>query len=150
MTYPLIPHITQPGEGKILQAFGHVFMVLLDGRQTDNALTVITEIVPPDGRSPLHSHKNEDEIFLVIEGKMNYRINEQWTEVAPGGLVFLPKGTAHCFQNLGITPGRHWIITMPAGFENFIMDTSEEWSKQSNPDQELISQIHLKHGIELG
>jgi hypothetical protein len=36
-----------------------------------------------------------------------------------GGLAFGPRGTPHCFQNIGDTPGRLLVVTTPSGLERF-------------------------------
>jgi hypothetical protein len=55
----------------------------------------------------------------------------------------------HCYRNIGTTPSRHWIITMPAGFETFFAESAQEFAKTGGPDMELIVDIHREHGIEL-
>jgi len=141
--------ITQPGEGKVYQAFGNVFLVMLESSQSSGIISVTTEIIPPGGGPPIHFHTKEDEIFLVVDGRLLYCIDGISTEVTAGGLVFLPKGTLHSFCNIGTTPGRHWIITLPGGFEDFLADCSEEYAKIDDPDPNRIEEIHHKHGIAL-
>ena len=36
-----------------------------------------------------------------------------------GGMAFGPRGTPHCFQNIGDTAGRLLVITTPSGLERF-------------------------------
>jgi len=143
------PLIVQPGAGPELQAFGNTLSVLLSGEQTNQVLSVMIETTPPGGGPPLHVHSNEDEIFLVIEGRISYYAAGSWTEVGAGGAVYLPRGAAHCYRNIGATPSRHWIITAPAGFEQFFADCAEEFARPGEPDQERIVAIHHQHGIEL-
>jgi uncharacterized cupin superfamily protein len=107
------------------------------------------EVTPPGGGPPLHVHHREDEIFLVADGRISYCINDEWTEVEPGGVVCLPRGTAHSFRNVGETPSRHWIITRPSGFEVFFSRCADEFAKATPPDMERISEIFSEHGITL-
>lgn len=141
--------ITQPGEGRDLHAFGNILSVMLDGEQTSGTISVMCEQTLPGGGPPLHVHSNEDEVFLVDEGQISYFVDGQWTQVGVGGVVYLPKGAAHCYRNIGSIPSRHWIITFPSGFEKFFAACADEFAKDGGPDADRISEIHRNHGIEL-
>jgi mannose-6-phosphate isomerase-like protein (cupin superfamily) len=149
MNPPLTPIIVPPSAGKELNAFGNLLTVMLDGQQTGNQLSVMFEVTPPGGGPPLHVHHREDEIFLGIDGRTSYFVNGEWTEVEPGGVVYLPRGTSHTFRNVGETPSRHWIITTPSGFEVFFSRCADEFAKPAPPDMGRIAEIFSEHGITL-
>jgi quercetin dioxygenase-like cupin family protein len=113
------PTVIHAGTGTELRAFGDVLSVLLSGEHTGKALTVMLDTTPPGGGPPLHCHSREDELFLPVEGRLSYLVDGRWVEVAPGGAVFLPRGSAHCYRNIGTVPSKHWILTLPSGFETF-------------------------------
>ncbi len=122
---------------------------MLRGEQTGNMISVMLETTPPGGGPPLHVHSREEEIFLVIEGQINYCVGGNWTEVRPGGVVYLPRGAAHCYRNVGDIPSRHWIITMPSGCEKFFANCTQEFARDGGPDEQRIVEIHQEYGIEL-
>jgi len=96
-----------------LHAFGNILFVMLDGEQTGGTLAVMSELTPPGSGPPLHVHSNEHEIFLVAEGRISYFVDGRWTEVQVCGAMYLSRGVAHRYRNIGATPSRHWIITLP-------------------------------------
>jgi quercetin dioxygenase-like cupin family protein len=143
------PVIVQPGQGQELRAFGDVLSVLLGGEQTGGKLAVMFDITPPGGGPPLHVHSREDELFLVVEGRISYFADGRWTEVAPGGAVFLPRGSTHCYRNVGTTPSKHWILATPSGFEKFFARCAEEFCKPGGPQMSRIVEICQEQGIQL-
>ena len=149
MKTTLTPTIVRPGEGKDLHAFGNVLTVMLGGDQTGNQLSVMSEVTPPGGGPPPHVHHREDEIFLVIEGRISYCVNDKWMEAEPGGVVYLPRGVPHTFRNVGESPSRHWIITTPSGFEIFFSRCAAEFAKATGPDMGRIIEIFSEHGLAL-
>jgi mannose-6-phosphate isomerase-like protein (cupin superfamily) len=149
MNLQIMPIITQPGEGHDLHAFGNILTVMLDGEHTGGTLSVMTEQTLPGGGPPLHVHSKEDEIFIVAEGRISHFVGGGWTEVGVGGVVYLPKGVPHRFRNIGTIPSRHWIITLPSGFEEFFATCADEFTKAGGADKDRLVEIHRDHGIEL-
>lgn len=43
----------------------------------------------------LHKHENEDEMFLVIEGKLIMEMENKTLEINTGEFVIIPRGTNH-------------------------------------------------------
>lgn len=43
----------------------------------------------------MHQHENEDELFLVIEGKLLMKLENETLEINPGELVLIPRKTNH-------------------------------------------------------
>lgn len=104
------------------------------------------ETTPPGGGPPPHYHDNEDEWFFVLKGSAEFFLHG-WNKVAPGGAVFVPKGTVHPFRNAGETPLKMLIQTTPSGFETFFASCAVEFAPPSPPDMERILGIGAKHGI---
>ncbi len=141
------PAIVQTGHGKALD-FGPagVATVMLDGEQTGGTLSVIMSPTVPGDSPPLHVHEHDDELFLVVEGTISYFLDDHWTDVGPGGVVYFPKGTPHCYRNNGTTIGHHWIITTPSGFEQFFARFAEELRRSDGPDPQRVMSIMEEHG----
>jgi quercetin dioxygenase-like cupin family protein len=143
----LAPSITLPGQGRVIHAFGDEVIVHLDGEQTGGMLTLFTDITPPGGGPPPHYHLNEDEWFVVQEGRMSFLVDGEWKEVGTGGVVFAPCGSIHTFKNVGDQPSRMLVSTSPGGFENFFSRCAEEFAKPGGPDMDRITEISAEHGI---
>jgi len=143
------PIIVQPEAGNTIHfPGGDIASIMLSGEQTRGTLAVLACTQAPDSGPPLHIHNNEDELFLIVEGHYSFFANERWIEVGAGGAVYLPKGIAHCYRNIGTTIGRHWVITTPSGWERFMSDYAHELANPDGPDQNRIVEITREHGIE--
>jgi hypothetical protein len=56
--------LIRANEGRTLHAFGEVFVVLLDGKQTGEKFTAF--LSPPGGGPGPHYHEREDEWFYIV------------------------------------------------------------------------------------
>jgi uncharacterized protein (TIGR02246 family) len=141
------PVLVPANGGTVLQAFGDQFTVKLATKQTAGALILAMDVVPPGGGPPLHYHLHEDELFILQEGRISYYVQDRWTELGPGGVVFAPRGSLHMFRNTGQTPARHYVLMTPSGFENFFSRCADEFAKPGGPDRQRLLDIGAEHGI---
>jgi quercetin dioxygenase-like cupin family protein len=139
--------ITTPGSGKVFRALGDEVTVLLSAEQTGGAFTMARVVTPHGGGPPPHYHTDEDEWFLVEEGRIELWRDGVWTEVPAGTAIFLPRGTPHTYRNCGDTPLRFIMHTTPAGFEVFFERIAEVCEVPGGPDMRRISEIAAEHGI---
>ena len=63
--------------------------------------------------APLHLHRDEDEAWYVLEGKLGFRVGDDEVEAAPGEAVFVPRGTPHSYWNAGDGRTRYLLVMGP-------------------------------------
>jgi mannose-6-phosphate isomerase-like protein (cupin superfamily) len=141
------PVIVPENGGKVVNAFGDQMTFKLTAANTGGILSLSLDQVPPGGGPPLHYHQNEDEVFIVQEGRIAYFVENHWTELGPGGVVFAPRNVPHCFRNPGDKPARHWTLFLPSGFENFFERCATEFARAGGPDMDAITSISAENGI---
>ncbi len=54
------------------------------------------KLVKFQGEFVQHSHKDEDELFIVIKGKLTIKFRDQDLTANPGEIILIPKGVEHC------------------------------------------------------
>jgi quercetin dioxygenase-like cupin family protein len=86
---------------------------------TNGTITALEVVIPPTQGPPLHRHRRKDELWYLLAGRLRVKLDEQLLDAPTGSLVFIPRGTPHCFQNIGDDPARLLAIFTPAGMERF-------------------------------
>lgn len=112
--------VAGPGEGSTIQGpAGGPLTFKVRGTQTNGVLTAVENVIAPGDGPPFHTHANEDESWYVIEGLLRFRIGTDLRSAPQGSFVFVPRGTPHCFQNVGDQPARILLMFTPSGMETF-------------------------------
>ena len=92
---------------------GHLFEYLLEPEETRGALAIVRATCRPGFDPPVHVHRNEDEVFYILEGQATFLVGDRMVEAGPGATVWLPRGVPHAprFDSdvvrclMAITPG---------------------------------------------
>ncbi|MCE3287208.1 MAG: cupin protein [Gaiellaceae bacterium] len=108
-------------EGERLSFAGVTIVVRVTSEASGGAFSLFEE-VPPLLDTPLHVHRDQDELFYVLEGKHVYRVGDEEYAVGPGGLVFAPRGIPHSQRRVVSGEGRQLVVTTPGGFEGFFRE----------------------------
>lgn len=147
MSEKMRPVVVGPGEGVTVQGpAGGPLTFKVRGEQTNGALTVIENVIAPGDGPPLHVHAFEDEAWLVLEGVLRFRLGEDRRDAPAGSFVFVPRGTAHCFQNAGDGPARILVIFTPSGMEGFF----DRFSAVTGPaDPEVFRSLGRDVGMDV-
>jgi quercetin dioxygenase-like cupin family protein len=129
-----------------LNIFGDNLRVKCGGKSTN--MTVMLSSVGPKEGPPLHRHTREDETFYILEGEFLFECDGKQTRGSTGTFVFLSRGTAHAFQNVGGTTGKMLIITQPAGIEDFFSEIDKATRGMKGVDMSILLPIFAKYEIE--
>lgn len=104
---------------------GDIYRFLVTGAETGGAYFAMEALVPPGGGPPPHVHRNEDETFYVLEGRVDFRLGDERVTAGPGDFVNVPRGEVHNFHNAGGEEARLILTFTPAGIEHFFEETLE-------------------------
>ena len=97
---------------------GSVLSMRVTGEQSNGLITVIEGVVL-NGGPPVHVHQSEDEVVVVLEGALTYRVGHEQGVREAGGLLWFPRQVPHAVANLSGAPCRFLTIVTPAGIEDF-------------------------------
>lgn len=80
-----------------------LWLVLVDGRETGGAYSVMEQLMPRGSGPPLRHVHPVDEWFYVLEGEMTAEVGGRTVVGRAGESLWIPRGTAH-----------HFAVTSPA------------------------------------
>jgi quercetin dioxygenase-like cupin family protein len=140
------PVVLAPGEGTHLDVLGDLITLLVSGKQTNGAFTVLSETSPPGGGTPLHTHHKEDEALYVLEGEYEIQCGDQTVRAGAGSFVFAPREIPHKLTNVNTGPSKVFVIVSPAGFEGFWEEVSQ---LPPPPDMDKIMALAKKYELEI-
>jgi quercetin dioxygenase-like cupin family protein len=103
---------------------GGTYTFHADSMDTGGKFALIEVNAVAGGEPPLHVHRNEDELFYVLEGQLRVRRGEEEFTVSKGESCFLPRNVPHTFK---IVSGRAHVLLYltPGGFEDYFRDLGQ-------------------------
>ena len=135
--------------GEPLEVLGEAGLVKLAGADTGNAVAVVHLTVPRLAGPPLHRHSREDEWFYVLDGDLTWEVDGQRFAGGAGNSAFVPRGTAHTFQNFGDEAAHILVMVTPAGLDRFFAEVTTLNKGLSQPDFPRVEQLMQSYGMEL-
>ena len=109
---------------------------------------VIGETPPNVPGPPPHHHNKFNELFLVLEGEMEFMINGETIRASVGESVNLLPNTIHTFKNTSENQCRWINIHSPKGFlgffEEFGINANEVNAFEKSIDENVIKNVIQK------
>lgn len=140
--FPVLPYMLLLDEGQEFQGRGATGRVLADSKQTGGAFNLFEAICPAGFATPLLIHYTEDVAIFVLEGTLTFFCGHEKKSAQVGSYFFQPRGTPHGFRVEGDSPARLLYLTIPAGFDSFVLG-------QAAPSHDDCGRDAAKHKIEI-
>ena len=116
------PYMLNNEEGQFLQSLGAMASIKAASEQTGGVFNLFEVSCPPDYATPLHIHYTEDVAVYVLEGTLTFFWGNEKKEAVAGSFFYQPRGTPHGFRVGCVAPARILYMTMPAGFDRFVLE----------------------------
>lgn len=101
---------------------GVTYRTILTPVDSGGAMSIVDSVSPPDSGPPRHVHDREDEIFVVLTGRILFWLDGKTFERGAGETAYIPRGHEHTFKVISAEASRHLVILTPGGFEGFFAD----------------------------
>jgi quercetin 2,3-dioxygenase len=100
------------------------------------------QTIAPKSGPPTHVHQTEDEFFYVVSGEFKVKLGERVLNAPAQSVLFVPRGTAHTFENVGTEPGVLLVGVTPGGFEKM-------FEERQGVDAETNRALMKTHNMEV-
>lgn len=145
-----LPFIVPPRGGldAPLSRLGTVHKV--PGAVTAGRLAIVEHTLPPRAlAAPVHRHSREDELSIVLAGRIGALLGDDVVEADAGAYVWKPRAQWHTFWNASATePLRFIELILPGGFEGYFARLSPMLTAAGGADPAAIAALATEYGIE--
>jgi quercetin dioxygenase-like cupin family protein len=124
-----------------------------------DGLSVIEHWLPHGAGPPLHVHRNEDEVFHLLAGRLHLRVADRDIEANAGDILVAPKGVPHTYKVLSPEGAHCLTIARGADFEALVRELGRPAegeglppSRGGPPPPELVAMVTeaaARHGIDM-
>jgi quercetin dioxygenase-like cupin family protein len=141
--------IREEREGERLWfAGGGLWTMKATAEETDGAFILVEDRMSLGKMTPLHTHPNQDETLIVLEGEILLYAEGREHRVGPRGVAVALRGAPHAFM---VTSESALILTLqtPGGGEAFYRDASEPSTDDTDagrpPDLDRLRAAAQRH-----
>lgn len=139
--------VVAPKEGRLLMPGGLPHVVKLDSTATDGGFELYAVELDSGMEGPSHIHHKDPETFYILEGEVQFMINDGIVNAEPGTTVHVPPGALHGLKNSTSTKARMLVIVAPAGVEEFFNELDQLYNDQIF-DLKKIMEVANKYNTE--
>lgn len=131
-------------EGTRLEVMGDAVRFILRSEDTGGSLALAQQRSMPGSGIPLHINTREDEVFQVLEGRVEFQVGEEKITAEPGTVIHVPKHLPHSFRIVGTDAALLQIMMLPGGLEKMIEEIVE---LPEPPEGARIAGICERYGV---
>jgi quercetin dioxygenase-like cupin family protein len=142
----LTPTITTPDTQRVIPFLGELYRVRVSGADTGGSFAVLDTEGRRGHGSPMHVHRRDSEIFLVLSGALQVVVDGREHEAGEGSAAVLPAGRPHGFVIISAT-ARYLTLHHGPTFEQFVAAAAREGD--GIPDPARLTAIAAEHGIDI-
>jgi len=141
----LDPQVHAPDEGRSIRIGGDLLLVkAMTG--VEDGVVVLETVAAPGEPAPLdHVHNSYDEVFYIIEGEFEFRLDGRIEKAGPGAVVTAPRGTAHTFKNCGDADGRILIVGAPGRVAQMLEDLGAMVADPDPRPDDGLTRVYAEH-----
>jgi quercetin dioxygenase-like cupin family protein len=140
------PAITTPETQRVIPFLGQSYSVRVSGQDTAGTFAVLDTEAARGHGSPMHLHRHDSEVFLVLDGTLRVVVDGQEHEAGAGSAAVLPAGRPHGFV-VTSEAARYLTVHHGPSFEQFA--TAAAGEGDDIPDPSRLTEIAAAHGIDV-
>ena len=149
-TFISLPFVVGPGEG-LNAPLGQLATVhKVPAYVTEGRVAVVEHTLPPRQlAAPLHRHSREDELSVVLSGRLMVKLGDQIVSAGPGSYVLKPRGQWHTYWNGGDDDLRLMEMFIPGGFDAYFQWLSTMLTSGDKPGRSAVRALAAEYGVDV-
>lgn len=121
----------------------------LHGGLTDDRLAIVQHtLLPRQLAAPMHRHSREDEISIVLTGRLGAKLGDDIVMAPAGSYLLKPRGQWHTYWNAGASELRLMELLVPGGFEGCLERLAEAMAARVPLEVSTLERIGAEYGVE--
>ena len=141
--------VTLPGQEPVWNmAPGRTAALKLLNQQTGESVMAFEEVAPAGTETPLHLHRDSDEVMFVLSGEFSFKIGDEFSSGGPGTCAFMPRDIPHAWKNSGTEAGRAFFIYTP-GQAGKVFEEMRQLQRPVAMTDPEVRELFRRHGWEI-
>jgi quercetin dioxygenase-like cupin family protein len=136
------PKAVKSGEGLKIELPGETMTIKVSAAESGGAFSVAELQAEPNVGPPMHMHALEDELFLIHDGSVEFRVANETIVAEAGTRVWAPRNIPHTYKTL--TNTRFTVISTGSNFEEFFFKYGQAMGAG---EFDRAAAIAAEHGI---
>jgi quercetin dioxygenase-like cupin family protein len=138
----------ESGQGLRYEARGSVMWFKATESSTQGRFSLMERTLPPGGRMPpAHRHIGNEEAYFVLDGTVEFHVEDEVFEGTSGTFVLVAAGETHTFGNTADEPARLLVLHAPS-LDGYFADLEKLWALPDPPDRDTELDLMRRHGME--
>lgn len=137
-------------EGQSVWALGMKVTIKCRGEDTDGSYSCMEYQLAPGDGSQTHTHTQEDETWYMLEGDMEWSLQNRLFSATKGSFLRLPSGIPHSFRNTSSQPARMLVSCVPAGLEKYFLEIGAPVDPSPGAKRPAVSEEDAKIATQAG
>lgn len=142
------PTLTAPDTQRVIPFLGALYRVRVSGADTAGTFAVLDTEGRRGHGSPMHVHRHDCEVFLVLAGTLRVVVDGREHEAGENSAAVLPAGHPHGFVIVSPT-ARYLTLHHGPAFEQFAAAAAGDGDGDGSPNPARLADIAAAHGIDI-
>ena len=125
-------------------------VLLLSHDATDGLFSIVEQSLAPRALgAPVHTHRNEDEYSVILDGVIGLELGGETIEATAGDVVAKPRGVPHAVWNPTDEPARFLEVIVPGGFESYFAELADIMGRPGPPDMQALAALASRYDMAM-
>lgn len=113
--------------------FNSLVHLRVSAEDGNDGMSVLEHVAPHGDSPPIHIHRDEDEVFHIMEGEFRFQLAGRQLRLTRGDTIMAPRGIPHTYRVESPGGGRWLTVTCNRSFERFVRSVGRPAPREELP-----------------